>query len=49
MMFAPSLDHNPRLKGNRDDVDVAATMATFSLFFGLTMGSIASFGVKAAV
>lgn len=49
VMAAPSLKHNPRLKGCRDDVDVAATMVTFSLVFGLAVGSVASFGVQSAI
>jgi equilibrative nucleoside transporter 1/2/3 len=49
MMFAPSLEHNPRLKGRREDVDVAATAASFCLVGGLAIGSIASFAVRAAV
>lgn len=49
MMSAPSLDHNPRLKGRKDDVDVAAAVATFALVSGTVVGSIASFGVQYAV
>jgi equilibrative nucleoside transporter 1/2/3 len=49
MMSAPSLEHNPRLKGRREDVDVAATVASFCLVGGLAIGSIASFAVRAAV
>ncbi|KAG6907603.1 hypothetical protein DXG01_008221 [Tephrocybe rancida] len=49
MMSAPSLEHNPRLEGRREDVDVAATVANFSLVGGLALGSIASFAVMAAV
>lgn len=49
MMAAPSLEHNPRLKGKAEDVDVAATVASFCLVGGLAMGSIASFAVKSAI
>jgi solute carrier family 29 (equilibrative nucleoside transporter), member 1/2/3 len=49
MMAAPSLEHNPRLKGRQDDVDTAATITSFALVGGLAMGSIASFAVRAAV
>jgi len=49
MMSAPSLEHNPRLNGRREDVDVAATLASFCLVGGLAIGSIASFAVRAAV
>lgn len=49
MMSAPSLEHNPRLKGRREDVDVAATVASFCLAGGLAIGSMASFAVRAAV
>ncbi|KAH9938505.1 nucleoside transporter-domain-containing protein [Fomitopsis serialis] len=49
MMSAPSVAHNPRLKGRTEDVDVAATVASFCLVIGLTMGSVASFAVRAMV
>lgn len=49
MMSAPSVEHNPRLKGRVEDVDVAATVASFCLVGGLAVGSFASFGVRAAV
>jgi len=47
MMSAPSLEHNPRLRGRPEDVDVAATVASFCLVGGLSIGSITSFAVKA--
>jgi equilibrative nucleoside transporter 1/2/3 len=49
LMSAPSLEHNPRLKGQREDVDVAATVSQFCLIGGLVLGSIASFIVRGAV
>lgn len=49
MMSAPSLEHNPRLKGRKEDVDVAATVASFCLVGGLALGSVANFAVKSAV
>jgi len=49
MMSAPSLEHNPRLRGRVEDVDTAATVASFCLFGGLALGSIASFAVRAAI
>jgi len=49
MMSAPSITHNPRLKGRSEDVDIAATVASFCLVIGLTTGSVASFAVRAAV
>ncbi|KAK1226030.1 hypothetical protein PQX77_010989 [Marasmius sp. AFHP31] len=49
MMAAPSLEHNPRLRGKREDVDVAATVAQFFLVGGLVVGSIASFAVRSMV
>ncbi|KAI0092464.1 nucleoside transporter-domain-containing protein [Irpex rosettiformis] len=49
MMSAPSVEHNPRLKGRIEDVDVAATVASFCLVGGLAIGGFASFGVRAAV
>lgn len=49
MMSAASVEHNPRLKGRTEDVDVAATVASFCLVGGLALGSFASFAVKAAI
>ncbi|KAG2013366.1 nucleoside transporter [Coprinopsis cinerea AmutBmut pab1-1] len=49
MMAAPSVEHNPRLKGRMADVDVAATVASFCLVGGLALGSISSFAVRAAI
>ena len=49
LMSASSLEHNPRLKGRAEDVDVAATVVTFSLVGGLALGSIFSFGVKGII
>ena len=49
MMFAPSLEHNPQLDGRKEDVDVAANVANLFLIFGLTLGSIGSFGVGSIV
>ncbi|KIY71807.1 hypothetical protein CYLTODRAFT_368694 [Cylindrobasidium torrendii FP15055 ss-10] len=46
MMAAPSLEHNPRLKGNKEDIDVAATVASFCLVVGLALGSLSSFAVR---
>ncbi|EKM59440.1 uncharacterized protein PHACADRAFT_205650 [Phanerochaete carnosa HHB-10118-sp] len=49
MMAAPSVEHNPRLKGRVEDVDVAANVASFCLVGGLAVGSFGSFAVRAAV
>ena len=49
LMSASSLEHNPRLKGKAEDVDVAATVASFCLVGGLALGSIFSFGVKGMI
>jgi len=49
MMAAPSIEHNPRLKGRRDDVDVAATIGSFSIVGGLAIGSLTSFVVSATI
>ncbi|KAI0254244.1 nucleoside transporter-domain-containing protein [Lactifluus subvellereus] len=47
LMSAPSLEHNPRLKGRKEDVDLAATITNFCLVGGLVIGSILSFIVRA--
>jgi equilibrative nucleoside transporter 1/2/3 len=49
MMAAPSLEHNPRLRGRKEDVEDAATVASFCLVGGLAIGSISSFAVRGAV
>jgi equilibrative nucleoside transporter 1/2/3 len=49
LMAAPSLDHNPRLNGRLEDVDVAATVISFCLVGGLVAGSLSSFAVKGAI
>ncbi|KAL0580906.1 hypothetical protein V5O48_001100 [Marasmius crinis-equi] len=49
LMAAPSLEHNPRLRGKREDIDVAATVAQFCLVGGLVLGSAASFAVRSMV
>jgi equilibrative nucleoside transporter 1/2/3 len=46
MIASASVEHNPRLKGRREDVDVAATVASFCLVGGLSLGSIISFAVS---
>jgi len=46
MIASASVEHNPRLKGRREDVDVAATVASFCLVGGLSVGSLISFGVS---
>ena len=48
-MSASSLEHNPRLKGRAQDVDVATTVAFFCLVGGLALGSIFSFGVEGMI
>ena len=46
MIASASIEHNPRLKGRREDVDIAATVASFCLVGGLTVGSLISFAVS---
>jgi len=46
MIASASIEHNPRLKGRREDVDVAATVASFCLVGGLSVGSLISFLVS---
>ncbi|THV05387.1 hypothetical protein K435DRAFT_104157 [Dendrothele bispora CBS 962.96] len=49
LISASSLEHNHRLKGRVELVDVAATVSQFCLVGGLVLGSIASFPVRGAV
>jgi len=49
MMSVSSVEHNAYLRGRVEDVDVAATVASFFLIGGLVIGSFASFAVRAAV
>lgn len=49
IMSASSLEHNPKLGGRRDDVDVAATVASFFLVGGLALGSTVSFAVRGSI
>ncbi|KAH0840096.1 nucleoside transporter-domain-containing protein [Lanmaoa asiatica] len=44
-----SLEHNPRLNGRREDVDVAATLSSLLLIVGLAAGALSSFGVQAMI
>jgi len=45
MIASASVEHNPRLKGRREGVEVAAAVASFCLFGGLFIGSLISFAV----
>lgn len=47
-LSASSIEHNHRLKGY-EDVDIAATLVGFLIVIGLAMGSLLSFGVRAAI
>ncbi|KAF8554812.1 hypothetical protein OG21DRAFT_1522187 [Imleria badia] len=49
MLAVSSLEHNPRLKGRREDVDVAATLGGSFLILGLAVGALSSFGVQAMI
>lgn len=49
LIAAPSVEHNPALKGRREDVDTAATVAVFTLVGGLATGSMLSFAVRSAI
>ncbi|KAJ3568558.1 hypothetical protein NP233_g5624 [Leucocoprinus birnbaumii] len=49
IISAPSLEHNPRLEGRIEDVDVAATLINFFLAGGLVLGSVANFAVMSAI
>jgi len=45
IIASTSVEHNTRLGGRREDVDVAATVANFCLVGGLAVGSLISFSV----
>ncbi|KAF8132027.1 nucleoside transporter-domain-containing protein [Boletus edulis] len=47
LLAVSSLEHNPRLGGRREDVDVAATLGGSCMILGLALGSLSSFGVQA--
>jgi len=49
LLAVSSLERNPRLKGRREDVDIAATLGGFSVTFGLAFGALSSFGVQAMI
>ena len=49
LLAVSSLEHNPRLKGRREDVDVAATLGGSCMILGLAFGALSSFGVQAMI
>jgi equilibrative nucleoside transporter 1/2/3 len=49
LIAASSLEHNPRLKGRREDVDVAATIGGSFIIAGIAIGAFFSFGVRAVI
>jgi len=49
LMSAPSLEHNPRLMGRKEDVDLAGPIAGFCVVGGLVIGSVLSFIIRAIV
>jgi equilibrative nucleoside transporter 1/2/3 len=49
LLTVSSLEHNPRLKGRREDVDVAATLGGSFVILGLALGALLSFGVQAMI
>lgn len=49
LISVASLEHNPRLKGRREDVDIAATLGGSFMIVGLAVGALCSFGVQAMV
>ncbi|KAI9448341.1 nucleoside transporter-domain-containing protein [Lactarius indigo] len=49
LMSASSLEHNPQLMGRKEDVDLAAPIASFCIVGGLVIGSVLSFIVRAIV
>ena len=49
LLAVSSLEHNPRLKGRREDVDVAATLGGSCMILGLAFGALSSFGVQVMI
>jgi len=48
-LAAASLEHNPRLEGRREDVDIAATLGGSFIIVGLATGAISSFAVQTMI
>ena len=49
LLAVSSLEHNPRLKGRREYVDIAATLGGSFVNAGLAFGALSSFGVQAMI
>jgi len=49
LLAVSSLEHNPRLMGRREDVDVTAMLGGSFLILGLALGAMCSFGVEAMI
>ncbi|KAF8450333.1 nucleoside transporter-domain-containing protein [Boletus edulis BED1] len=49
LLAVSSLEHNPRLNGRREDVDVAATLGGSFVIVGLASGALSSFGVQSMI
>ena len=49
LLAVSSVEHNPRLNGRREDVDVAATLGGSFVIVGLASGALSSFGVQAMI
>ena len=49
LLAVSSVEHNPRLKGRREEVDVAATLGGSCMIFGLASGALFSFCVQAMI
>jgi equilibrative nucleoside transporter 1/2/3 len=49
LLAVSSLEHNPRLKGRREDVDVAAALGGSFIILGLAFGALSSFGIQAMI
>jgi len=49
LLAASSLEHNPRLNGRREDVDVAAALGGTFVIVGLASGALSSFGVQGMI
>lgn len=49
LMSGASVEHNPKLRGRREDIDIAAIVLQFFLVGGGVLGAAASFIIRGAL